>query len=157
MNHGTRTEAAADWLLDDTLAPQTDGDPMAPLYDGAARGELVLPFCAGCTAPLDLEQQVCDRCGSFERDWRATELTGTIHSATLMYRLETGLVKATTPYPIVDVELAGGHRLIMTTIAPTATVPRIGDAVVVGFRKLGGVAIPAAHIHPAPLDTETRS
>ncbi|WP_330256193.1 3-ketoacyl-CoA thiolase [Nocardia sp. NBC_00565] len=156
MTVTTETDTATDWLLDDGLAPQSDGDPMAPLYDGAARGELVLPFCVRCDVPLDLEQQVCDRCGSFEKDWRSTELVGIVHSSTLMHRLEAGLVTATTPYPIIDVELAGGHRLIMTTIDPTSTAPRIGDAVLIGFRTLGGVSIPAARINPAPLDTEAR-
>lgn len=149
----TAETTVTDWLLDDSLAPNVEGDPLQPLYDGGARGELVLPFCGGCDAPLDLEQQVCDRCGSFDSAWKATDLDGIVHSSTLMHRIEVGLVETTSPYPIVDVELAGGHRLIMTTVDPVSDVPRIGDSVVVGFRTLGGVAIPAAHICPVPLDT----
>lgn len=163
------TDSSTDWLLAPSLAPTVDGDPLQPLYDGAARGELVLPFCSRCDAPVDLDQQVCDRCGSFDMDWRATERAGTVHSATLMHRLEPGLVATTAPYPIVDVELRGGHRLIMTTVDVASAVPRIGDTVAVGFRHLGGVALPAAHIEsdsvstepasldPASSDTEARS
>lgn len=149
------TDIRTDWLLAESLAPDIDGDPLRPLYDGASRGELVLPFCSRCDAPVDLDQQVCDRCGSYETDWRATELAGTVHSATLMHRLEPGLVTATAPYPIVDVELRGGHRLIMTTVDVASAVPRIGDTVSVGFRHLGGVALPAAHIDSdsAPNDS----
>ena len=163
------TDNRTDWLLAPSLAPTVAGDPLQPLYDGAARGELMLPFCSSCDAPVDLDQQVCDRCGSFETDWRATELAGTVHSATLMHRLEPGLVATTEPYPIVDVELRGGHRLIMTTVDVASAAPRIGDTVSVGFRHLGGVALPAACIEsnsaqtepasfdPASSDTEARS
>ena len=46
---------APDWLLDDTLAPDVLGDPLQPLYDAAATGDLALPFCTQCGLPLDLE------------------------------------------------------------------------------------------------------
>lgn len=151
------TDSRTDWLLSPSLAPTVDGDPLQPLYDGAAHGELVMPFCSRCDAAVDLDQQVCDCCGSFETDWRTTELAGTVHSATLMHRLEPGLVATTAPYPIVDVELRGGHRLIMTTVDAASAVPRIGDTVSVGFRHLGGVALPAAHIESDSASTETAS
>ncbi len=60
-----------------------------------------------------------------------------------MHRLEPGLVTASGPYPIVDIELAGGHRLIMTTVESVTRAPQIGDVVDIGFRNLAGVAIPA--------------
>ncbi|ASR03182.1 MULTISPECIES: Zn-ribbon domain-containing OB-fold protein [Gordonia] len=135
---------STDWLLSDSLAPVVAGDPLEPLYAGASRGALVLPFCGGCSLPLDLEQRVCDDCGSDEIDWLETLPRGVVHSSTTMHRLEPGLVTATGPYPIVDVELDGGHRLIMTTVEPAAGTPRIGDAVDIAFRYLAGVAIPAA-------------
>jgi uncharacterized protein len=138
------TVALADWLLEDTLAPTVDGDSLAPLYEAAARGDLALPFCAECAAqPLELDQEICDICGSAEQDWRTVELRGTVHSATLMHRREPGLVRTQNPYPIVDVELASGHRLVLTTVHPTDTTPAIGTALTVGFRHLGNVAIPA--------------
>ncbi|MEE3753073.1 Zn-ribbon domain-containing OB-fold protein [Mycobacterium intracellulare] len=135
-----------DWLLDPSLAPQTAGVRLAPLYEAAARGVLALPFCAGCAQPLDLEQEVCDSCGSAECGWRTVELHGTVHSATLMHRREPGLVRAQRPYPIVDVELSSGHRLVMTTALPADTAPTIGTVVHIGFRRLGDIAIPAIDI-----------
>jgi hypothetical protein len=60
-----------------------------------------------------------------------------------MHRREPGLVHAKAPYPIVDVELTSGHRLVMTTVQPATTAPAIGTAVRVGFRRLGDVPIPA--------------
>jgi uncharacterized protein len=138
--------AVEDWLLDGALAPAADDGTLAPLYGAALRNELALPFCAACARPLELDQEVCDSCGAAEREWRTVELSGTVHAATLMHRREPGLVHAVAPYPIVDVELTSGHRMIMTTVQPAGTAPLIGAAVRIGFRRLGDVAIPAIEI-----------
>lgn len=140
------TMLAEDWLLDQALAPDATDDLLAPLYQGAGLGELVLPFCDACDLPLDLDQQVCDGCGADRVCWRDVERSGTVHSVTVMHRRETGLVVATGPYPILDVELVSGHRLIMTTATATdpEAVPGIGDPVTVTFRRLGAVSVPCA-------------
>lgn len=135
--------ALEDWLLEPTLAPTAEHDPLAPLYRGATRNELVMPFCTACGQALELDQEVCDGCSGGEHHWRTVEPRGTVHAATLMHRQEPGLVHATTPYPIVDVELASGHRMVMTTVQPATTAPAIGAGVRIGFRRLGDVRIPA--------------
>jgi uncharacterized OB-fold protein len=137
--------AVEDWLLDSALAPTADDDMLAPLYRAAAHNELVMPFCAACALPLELDQEVCDGCGNTERAWCTVDLRGTVHAATLMHRREPGLVHL-APYPIVDVELTSGHRIVMTTAQPADTAPPIGTAVRIGFRRLGDVAIPAIDI-----------
>jgi uncharacterized OB-fold protein len=140
------TSARQDWLLEPVLAPSIEGDVIRPLYDAAARGELALPFCADCELPLELEQQTCDDCGHAERHWRQVNPRGRVHAATVMHRREPGLVRATDPYLIIDVELDSGHRIIMSTLTPTHATPRIGTPVRVGFRRLGDVAIPAVNL-----------
>jgi uncharacterized OB-fold protein len=132
-----------DWLLNSALAPEPEHDALRPLYQAATRGELALPFCAACAQPLELDQEVCDACGGAEHDWRTVDLRGTVHAATLMHRREPGLVRAQAPYPIVDVELESGHRILMTTAQPADAAPEIGAKVRIGFRRLGDVAIPA--------------
>jgi uncharacterized OB-fold protein len=138
--------AVEDWLLDSALAPTADDDLLAPLYRAAARNELAMPFCAACALPLELGQEVCDGCGHGERNWRTVDPRGTVHTVTLMHRREPGLVHGMAPYPIVDVELSSGHRMVMTTVQPADTAPPIGTAVHIGFRHLGDVAIPAIDI-----------
>ena len=138
--------AVEDWLLDSALAPTADDDRLAPLYQAASRNELALPFCAACALPLELGQEVCDQCEDSEQDWRTVDLRGIVHTATLMHRREPGLVHTKAPYPIVDVELTSGHRMVMTTMRPAHTAPLIGTAVRIGFRRLGDVAIPAIDI-----------
>lgn len=148
------TVTGSDWLLADSLAPVTEGDVLQPLYDGAALGRLVLPFCATCSLPLDLEQQVCDGCGGSDIAWRTVEPAGIVHAATMMHRREPGLVLASAPYPILDVELGSGHRLVMTTAEAESSAPAIGDPVHITFRDLGGVRIPSARpLHPEPTIT----
>ncbi|MEB3062698.1 Zn-ribbon domain-containing OB-fold protein [[Mycobacterium] zoologicum] len=138
-----------DWLLEPALAPAVYLDAIRPLYDAAARGELALPFCTSCALALELEQQVCDGCDSTERQWSTVEPYGVVHAATLMHRRERGLVRATEPYPIVDVELDSGHRIVMTLTAP-GSAPGIGERVRVGFRRLADVALPAIEILEDP-------
>jgi len=150
MSTDVTTALGTDWLLADSLAPIAAGDVLQPLYDGAVRGKLVLPFCEHCSLTLDLEQQVCDGCGAHAIAWRSVEPVGIVHAATVMHRREPGLVLATSPYQILDVELDSGHRLVMTTAEPEPTTAAIGDPVHVTFRDLGGVQIPSARPIPDP-------
>jgi len=146
----TTTYLDEDWLLAPELAPSATDDPLSPLYAGAAAGALVLPFCPACDLPLELEQRVCDSCATTGPAWRQVEPRGTVHSVTVVHRLEPGLVRTTGPYPVADVELQSGHRLVLGPLLPTNVPPAIGDPVTVGFRRLGAVALPAF----APSETE---
>jgi uncharacterized OB-fold protein len=131
-----------DWLVDDSLAPRTGG-ALAPLYAAAERGELALPHCNACGLALELEQLRCDACDAADVVWRSVARLGVVHAVTTVHRLEPGLVRASQPYHVADVELASGHRLIMTSATAITRPPRIGAAVTVSFRRVGGVAIPS--------------
>ena len=132
----------ADWLVDDSLAPHTDGT-LAPMYAAATAGRLVMPHCGACGQPLELEQLRCDACGADGLAWLTVDAYGTIHSVTTVHRREPGLIAATEPYVVVDVELASGHRLVMTTDRPTATSPQIGAPARIVFRDVAGVPVPS--------------
>jgi uncharacterized protein len=134
-----------DWLVRSELAPHPEG-VLAPLYQAAAAGLLCLPFCASCGQVLELDQTVCDGCGGGALSWRSVAQRGVVHSATMVHRIEGGLLRATDPYPVVDVEVASGHRLVMTTTGPQASAPRIGEPVTIGFRQVGEVHLPAVMI-----------
>ena len=67
-----------------------------------------------------------------------------MHAATVVHRREAGLILAEHPYPVLDVELRSGHRLIMTTRSPADRAPAVGSPVAVDFRQIGGVHVPAA-------------
>ena len=78
-------------------------------------------------------------------------LAGTVHTATLVHRRERGLILATGPYPVIDVELASGHRLVLTTAAPSGQAPDIGTPVEIAFRTVAqSAAGGAGGPEPAP-------
>jgi len=146
-----------DWLVASELAPDTADPVLTPLYEAAARGALALPFCAACSTPLELEQYVCDACGASAeigtpgRDWCDVPLAGTVHTATLVHRREPGLIVATGTYPVIDVELTSGHRLVLSTAAPSGQAPDIGAPVEIAFRTVGAVTLPAVRFPPDPV------
>ncbi|MGD0698980.1 MAG: OB-fold domain-containing protein [Trebonia sp.] len=150
---------AGDWLVAPDLAPDAADPVLAPVYEAAARGALALPFCAACSTPLELEQYVCDVCGASAeigtagREWRDVRLAGTVHTATLVHRREPGLIVAAGPYPVIDVELASGHRLVLTTASPSGQAPDIGAPVEIAFRTVGAVNLPAVRF---PVDPGRR-
>jgi uncharacterized protein len=139
-----------DWLVAPELAPDATDPVMAPLYAAA------LPFCAACSTPLELEQYVCDVCGASAevgtpgREWRDVPLAGTVHTATLVHRREPGLIVAAGPYPVIDVELTSGHRLVLTTATPSGQAPELGAPVEIAFRTVGAVTLPAVQVLRPP-------
>lgn len=144
----------ADWLVSDALAPDIDDGALAPLYAGAARDALTLPFCAACDQPLELDQQICDRCLSASRTWRDVERRGVVHAATLVHRRERDLIVAGEPYPVLDVEVASGHRIVMTTRLPANHLPDLGSTVTIGFRRIGDGHVPAADLPTTDSNSE---
>ncbi len=145
---GMTAGAAADWLVAPELAPDPCDPDLAPLYDAAARWVLVMPFCGGCGIALELEQTVCDGCGAANRQWREVPRTGQVHAATLVHRREPGLIIADAPYPVIDVELTSGHRVVLTTSQASTRAPAIGAPVEITFRTVGAVAMPAVSWPP---------
>jgi uncharacterized protein len=148
-------ETSGDWLVAPELAPDPADPDTAPLYAAAARGVLAMPFCVGCGIPLELEQSVCDACGAAERQWREVPRTGTVYAATLVHRRERELIVAAHPYPVIDVELTSGHRLVLTTTQACEHAHAIGAPVEIAFRTVGDVALPAVRVEPSTGEKST--
>jgi uncharacterized protein len=143
-------EAGADWLVAPELAPDPADRDLAPLYAAAARGVLAMPFCGCCGIPLELEQSACDACGMVGPRWREVARSGTVHAVTVVHRREAGLIVADGPYPVLDIELESGHRIVLTTTRACPRPPEIGASVEIGFRRVGGVALPAVRVPGGP-------
>jgi hypothetical protein len=77
-----------------------------------------------------------------------------VHAATLVHRVDEGLILVEHPYPVLDVEVSSGHRLIMTTLAESDRLPAIGAPVTIGFRAVAGTRVPAA-VYPETAKTRT--
>jgi uncharacterized protein len=135
------TSHEPDWLVAESLTPIVAGE-LQLFYNAAADGRLVMPFCSSCDLALELDQTACDACSNETIAWRDVALEGVVHSVTTVHRREAGLIVSTEPYHIADVELLSTHRLLMTTTEP-CLAPLIGDVVRIGFRFVGGVAVPS--------------
>jgi len=131
-----------DWLVTDALAP-IPNDLTAPFFEGCAEGRLALPICGSCAQPLWFEQLVCSTCASTQRTWIDAALCGEIHALTIVHRRQADVIVATVPYLVVDVELDTSHHLTMSTVEPSIEGFKICDRVEIGFRNIGGVAVPA--------------
>jgi uncharacterized protein len=136
-------QSDGDWLVASSLAPNTSGY-LAPFYEAAQNQRIAFPFCGVCPAfALEFEQTTCDQCGASIVVWREVDRSGIVHAATTVHRLEPGLIVGNDPYHVIDVEFPSGHRLLMTTCAPTESAPAIGSTVKIGFRAVGEVLVPA--------------
>ena len=116
---------------------------MAPFYEATQEGALRLPECERCQAPRELEQYTCAECSETTVHWRAVPLSGVVHALTRVHRFEPGLVRASSPYLVADVEFETGHRLVMTTTSADVDDLRIDAQVTIGFRRIGARAVPA--------------
>lgn len=84
------------------LLPVTDDHDTGPLFEAAARGELVVRVCA-CGEVSHLPTSYCRRCGSSEGTWRTVSGRATLLSwTTVTHQLHPAFP---TPYTIVLVSL----------------------------------------------------
>lgn len=63
--------------------PVIDDPDTAGFWAAAARGGLAVCACKSCDAVLHLPRSVCDRCRSFDVEWRTVPPTGRLHSWTV--------------------------------------------------------------------------
>lgn len=105
-----------------------------PFWDGLARGELLLPRCAGCDRWLWPAQWLCPHCHRFDPAWEAVPAQGRIYSWTRTWHGFASEFAAHTPYVTVVVELpqAGDRRLVGILLPdgrgddPTIGAPVVG-------------------------------
>ena len=81
-----------------------------PFWDAAARGVLVRPVCDACEASFFTPQWCCPRCLSEEWTYRESLGTGTVYSATTVYRGPDPAFP--TPYVLAVVDLDEGWSML---------------------------------------------
>jgi len=108
-----------------------------PWHDAAARGELLLPFCAATGRAFWPPSPVSPFATGGAVEWRAVKPEGILR-ARVTYR--RGFLKdfdPLMPYGIGLVELTDSLRLQAHVTAPDSdSAPRAGDAVRLVFEKL---------------------
>ena len=112
------------------FAPPTNLPLIAPFWDAAAEGRLVLPACSQCGEWqwYPVEGQACHP--EATREWRDVAHTGTVFTHT---RVERGFLPSgnETPYVLALVELDGvvGPRLVTAIVGEGSDTLAIGDRV----------------------------
>ncbi|CAB4619700.1 unannotated protein [freshwater metagenome] len=130
-----------DWLLRDTAAP-SDVAPLSEYLAGSAEGKLMLPFCAACQHPLDLDQLHCDECAHQVRVWQTVEPAGRVTVSIMMNRVDARYVKQEAAYPVIEVSLNSGHRIIVSTSTVSDAPIASGTEVRLEFVQVGTQYIP---------------
>lgn len=116
--------------------PEPDADSR-PFWDGVAEAVLRIQRCLQCRRHVFYPRAVCPYCmGSLE--WVDAAGTGTIHSYTVVHRAPAEEYLAEVPYAVVLVDLEEGVRMMSRLVDCDPSEVRVGAAVEVQFRELGG-------------------
>jgi uncharacterized OB-fold protein len=104
-------------------------------WDGVARRELRLKWCAPCARVHHPKRIVCTFCGNTELASKRAAGRGTVYSFSEVHRAAVAAFASATPYTVGVVKLDEGVHLF-TRFIPSAGPIAIDDPVQVDFRVL---------------------
>jgi len=111
-----------------------DDPEIAPFWQAAAEGKLLLKRCDACSKVYYFPRAVCPHCWSRKTSWIGSPGVGRIHSYTVVH-LSPG-PGFSVPYVLAYVDLDEGVRMLTNIVnCPTDGV-EIGMPVKVTFEKL---------------------
>ena len=122
--------------------PQPD-DRSRPFFEGARRGELIIPRCADCRAHLAPGSRACTECLSESLEWVPASGRATLFTFAIMHqRYHPGFFEE-IPYNIAVVDLDEGPRMNTNIVGVPNDSLRVGMPLVVTFEEVGeGVVLP---------------
>jgi len=113
-----------------------------PFWEGAARGELLIPRCDSCGEHFWYPRAICPWCHSTAVGWTQSSGLGTVYTFTVVRR---GLnhYKDATPYVVAYVEVPEGIRMLTNVVGCPVDDGAIGMPVRVGLETTeGGAHLP---------------
>ena len=118
--------------------PDVTWEPARPYYEGAAVGELRLPFCDACGATNWYPKGVCLACDATSFTWRATAGTGTVFSFVVVRHVFLPQYKDLVPFVagLVELDDAPGARITSRITGADPADVHIGMPVVATFEPL---------------------
>lgn len=108
---------------------------MAPYWDAAREGRLLLKACRECDAVYYYPRPICPFCQSDQTDWREASGDGTIYSWSVERR-------AKTPYAIAFVTLAEGPTILSAIVDADLDALAVGQPVRLGFETRDDQPVP---------------
>jgi uncharacterized OB-fold protein len=129
-----------------------------PYWDGAVRGELLLPRCQCCGAYRQPASETCPRCLSTESVWTAASGRGTIYSFAIVRQALDEAWAADVPYCVAIVALEEGPHLLTNVTGIEVEAVTVGLAVQVFFDRVSEeIALPKFRPVAVGDDAENRS
>jgi len=116
--------------------PDVEWPPTREFWAGAARGELVIPRCAGCGAWCWYPADACRRCGDARLAWTPVSGRGTVFSWAVVRRALVAPFASKVPYAtgLVALEEDPTVRLVTIFAECEPEALRVGLPVEVIFR-----------------------
>ncbi len=104
-----------------------------PFWEGAARGELMMPHCKMCDRLFFYPREVCPVCLSANIDWMTVSGRGRVYSFTIIHQPAHPAFREDTPYVYAIIQLDEGPRMISNLVECATDDARIGMPVVAVF------------------------
>lgn len=109
---------------------------LAPFFEGARRGELVIQHCRSCGTYRFPPRELCSQCLSRDSDWLPVSGRGEVFTFNVMHQVYHPGFAGETPYAVVLVKLAEGPKLTTNLVGVAPREIRIGMPVRVVFEKI---------------------
>jgi uncharacterized OB-fold protein len=133
--------------------PEPDHGPTRPFWEGAARGELVLPRCGACGRLVWYPRDRCPDCDAPEPAWGPVEGRGTLFTWTVVRHAFHPAFAPLLPYATGLVALDEDPRVRLATLVvdcdPETLRPDQGVRVVFRPLPFPGEPVPAPLFTPA--------
>ena len=113
----------------------------SPFFDAAARGVLLIKYCAACSRYLAPQAEFCDRCLSDGIEWHEASGQGSVYTFIINHQIGHPGFASIAPYNIVVVELAEGPRLTSNYVGRNEELV-VDMPVRVVFETMGDVVVP---------------
>jgi len=138
------------YFPDEMPSPAVNAET-APWWEAAAHHHLVVQRCTECGTTRHPPGPVCPVCRSLRSQWHEVPGTGTVYTYTVVRQAFIPALADKLPYAVIAVELddAGGARLVSNLVDAPATDAAVGMAVEVVWEDMGPeLSVP--RFRPAP-------
>ena len=125
-------------------------------WEGAGRGEIVLPRCRACGLVFHKPRAVCPGCLSSDLEHFVASGRGTVHTFTVTNQNQAPPFAAAAPYVLAYVELDEGPRLLTNIVGCDPEDVSIGMPVLADFQpqeRTDGELFGVVRFRPADADS----